>query len=230
MKLQEIIDNEYTRKIGFLCRAINFLEDVLEDAECDEIRVERNGLERYIVVLEPVKCRHDVAESIRAFRDQYDLEVLLDLGNMAFNELYEHVINYYVRTLHSVIKRYALETDKAGIEYYLGVLFNGKGFIIEGEKNKVIMPGNIPQCISAHTHPLNNPIPSKDDVKFINAILVNRGIGHIIETSGSGIAIYRAGPLSISDYEFLRRIERYGDTYQVMHYLTRMTIVKTRYI
>ncbi|MEM0247057.1 MAG: hypothetical protein QW432_05905 [Desulfurococcaceae archaeon] len=228
-KYHEVVSDEYTAGIAFLCRVINFLEDVLEDAECDDIYVNSVALNARTVVLHAVRCKYDVFESIEVFQDRYRVNVKEGIGDLPLRELYEHVIDYYKKTLHRRMKQYAWKTHISGVEYYLGVLFNGKGFLIEGEKNKVILPGT-PQCFSAHTHPLDPPVPSKNDVKAVNRILVDRGIGHVIEAVRSSLAIYRVRPLSLRDYETLKSLEKKGSFVEMIARTGDGAAIRARYI
>ncbi|MEM0100296.1 MAG: hypothetical protein QXG50_04890 [Desulfurococcaceae archaeon] len=229
LKYQNLLDNEDTRMIGFLCRVVNFLEDVLEDAECREIYVEQHRLRGKTVEFKAVECKYDVTESARLFSEVHDLRVIEGEGNISLSQLYDYIVDYYSATLHRDLKQYAFKTLESGIEYYLGVLFNGEGFLIEGEVGKVIVP-NMPQCLSAHTHPSHHPTPSLRDIKTINQLLVNRGIAHIVETVGRSLAIYRKGPISLDDYEALLNLEKKSDVLKILHETNMIKILKLRYI
>lgn len=228
-KYHEIVDNKYTKSVAFLCRVINFLEDVFEDAECEDIYVDRRALDTHVVVLDTIKCKYNASESIELFQDKYDIDVKKGAGDLPFRDLYEHVVNYYEKTLHQKMKEYARKTYTTGVEYYLGILFNGRGFLVEGEENKVILP-NTPQCFSAHTHPADLPVPSKNDIKTIIGMLVDRGIGHVIEAVNAGLVIYRAGPLSLRDYEALKHLEKMDDVAKTIAEISGKTVIRARYI
>ncbi|MEM4718010.1 MAG: hypothetical protein QXE81_04530 [Desulfurococcaceae archaeon] len=123
----------------------------------------------------------------------YDLEVIrygLNRGIVSYRSLYGMLIKYYCSTIHQGFKRFATRTDNSRIEFFLGILFNGKGFIVEGEEDHVRTPG-LPLCLSAHTHPGGVVLPSRRDLEAILKILADRGIGHVITTSRQSVALYR---------------------------------------
>lgn len=228
LKYHSLLNSEDTRMIGFLCRVVNFLEDVLEDAECREIYVERRRLSEKTVEFKAVECKYDVTESARLFSKVHDLRVIKGEGNISLSQLYDYVVDYYTATLHHELKQYAFKTIESGVEYYLGVLFNGEGFLVEGEAGKVVIP-NIPQCLSAHTHPSHYPIPSLRDIKTINKLLANRGIAHAVEATGGILIIYRKGPISLKDYEILLELETMKNVSEAIREMTNKTIVKIRF-
>jgi len=204
-KYHTVFRNEYTERLSFLCRAVNFLEDVLEDAECDDLLVSVEG--RGIAV-EPVNCRYSVLESIDVFRDQHSLEnVTLGFGVESYRALYDRVFETYLKGLHPRTLDLLARSRATGYEYYIGVLFDGRAFVLEGEKDRITLP-SISQCFSAHTHPYPNPLPSTADLKTITQMLLSRGVGHVISSFGGSLAVYRVRPLSEEDFELLREAER----------------------
>lgn len=227
-KYHEVFVDKYTEKLGFLCRAINFLEDVYEDAECSEVYVDSKALAELLLVVKGVSC-DNLEDSVERFKDRYDLRVVLGVGETPLRKLYDHVVKYYARTLRHRVRKLAYKDSETSGEYYLGVLFDGRGFILEGEENEVRVP-SIPQCFSAHTHPSSSPLPSPADLKMITRLLVDRGVGHAIESRSGGLAIYRTAPLSLEDYEALRELESVNDVTVAIHKLSEMRSVKTRVI
>ncbi len=209
IKHQRIIEDESTRKIGFLSRLVNFLEDVYEDAECADLYYTITSIEEESVIVEGVDCNYPLSESIDVFMDKYDLYAEEGIGRKHYTELYDEVVRVYKSTLHYTMKNYAARSLQKHVEYYLGILFSGKAFLVEGEGDKVIIPGGLNQCFAAHTHPSNLPIPSQADVRSITNLFLDRGIGHVIETVGPSLAIYRRAPLSIEDLEVLKTLDRY---------------------
>jgi len=205
-KYHTVFRNEYTERLGFLCRAVNFLEDVYEDAECDDLLVRVEGSEG--IELEPVNCKYSVLESIEVFRNQHGLEsVALGSGTVSYRALYDRVFETYLKGLHSLTLNLLVRSRTTGYEYYMGVLFDGRAFILEGEKDRVTLP-SMPQCFSAHTHPGITPLPSTADLKTIAQMLLSRGVGHVISSFGGNLAVYRIQPLSEEDFEVLREAER----------------------
>jgi hypothetical protein len=143
------------------------------------------------------------------FREDYGLEVGLGTENLPLRELYECLVNYYSRTLRRLMRDLAARTIATNVEYHLGVLSDGRGFIVEGEVEKSGC-AETPQCLSAHTHPAAIPRPSLKDLKAITRISLDREVCYVMETYSSGLAIYREGPLTIEDYEALKLLGRWA--------------------
>jgi len=228
-KYHEVIVNEYTRRLGFLCRVINFLEDVLEDSECTSVLVDSRRLAEGVVVVDAVECSGDVRESTGVFREKHGVRVELGPGDLSLWELYDRVVDYYSRTLRKFMKNLVAKTIETGVEYYLGVLFDGRGFVVEGYVERVAVPG-IPQCFSAHTHPADTPWPSPRDLRAISRLLLDRGVCHVIEARNAGLAIYRRGPLTIEDYEALKLLEKTSGASGFPSELLSRTSIRARYI
>lgn len=229
-KFQRAVENEATMRIGFYGRVINFLEDLLEDAECEEVYVDIVSVDEEYIVVEGSNCSYPIEESIEVFQDKYDLYAEPGSASTPLASLYREVVSTYRNTLHYDMKQFAARSMRTGLEYYLGILFNGKAFIIEGEENRVIMPGIRTQCFSAHTHPSNLPIPSRQDIHTIIELFINRGIGHVIETISTGLAIYRIRPIDIDDLEKLKIIETIKDPVRALRELSSVKSIVIEYI
>jgi hypothetical protein len=231
-KYQQIINNKDTFMIGFLSRLINFLEDIIDDSECEDVYVWFNMDDPLSdnIFVEGVNCLYNIEESINVFSHNYDLVVERGRGEYSLNDLYSIVIERYKNRLHYIMKDLAGKSIITHREYYLGILFNGKAFLIEGERDKVLVPGNIPQCFSAHTHPSQIPIPSRADLKTINKLFIDRGIGHAIETVGTSMIIYRVSPITLSDLEIIKDAEKMRNPVKALSMLTSTQHIKIMYI
>lgn len=228
-KYHAIFHDEDSEKIGFICRAINFLEDVYEDAECEEIMVSIGDLDLGRLVINPIKCHYDPRESIDVFSEQHGIEsVEIGRGDHSLWFLYDHLINVYRETLHYKMLSLSSTTKITGNEYYMGILFDGKYFIVEGEHNHIQLPG-IPQCLSAHTHPSPYPIPSPVDLKTISRLLLDRGIGHVIVGYSTSLAIYRVKPLTEDDLVFLQNL-KFENPVNVLKNMSRRESIRLKYI
>lgn len=89
----------------------------------------------------------------------------------------------------------------------MGVLFDGKGFIAEGDTGHVKLPF-LHECFSAHTHPSSQPFPSERDIKTIIKILLDGGLGHSIEASSGSLILIGSRPIKLEDLATLREIEK----------------------
>lgn len=229
-KYHKLIENSDTRAIAFYSRLINFLEDILEDAECDNIYVSipKND-NAYMVAVEGINCRYDLLESIEVFAPRYDIEASVGRGNIELSSLYHLVIEKYKGALHYMMKDLAGKSFVNRVEYYLGILFNGKAFLLEGEEDRVVLP-SIPQCFSSHTHPSRLPAPSRADLKTITRLFLDRGLGHVIETVGSSMVIYRVGPLTLDDLNVIKDAEKAGNPNEALKIIISNTSIKIAYI
>lgn len=229
-RYQELIDDIHSKRLGHACRAMVFLEDILEDAECEEVYVS-GVFDQSVLKVYGRNCRFNIEESIAVFSVEHDVEAVVEAEDdaISLSSLYHRILDYYVRTLHGRIKIYSYRTYETGVEYYLGVLFDGRGFIVEGEENRVVLPG-IPMCVSAHTHPGSNPYPSQADLRSIERILIDRGLGHAIVTPSRSLVLYRTAPITEKDHLLFKRVQGYSDTRVAVVELTSRTCLKIRVI
>ncbi len=236
LREQILIDNNNTRYIGFLSRFINFLEDVLDDAWCEDIFIDKSIYSNRPIIpntieIEPYKCSYDPLESISVFSSQWDIDeisITIGKGYYSLNELYFLIPSIYIETLHYLMKSYSSKTITSKKEYFLAILFNGKGFLVEGEVDRVRIPF-IPHCLSSHTHPSHMPIPSKRDIEMILYMMLNRGFLHVIETVGASLYIYRVKPLSENDLVKLRSIESLNNYRDVINVFKTIESVRIEY-
>jgi len=235
LKEQRIVENSNTKYIGFLSRFINFLEDVLDDAWCEDIFVDKSIYDSRPIIpgtieVEPYRCSYEPEESIRVFSGQWDIDIDITIGKgyYSLNELYFLIPSIYVETLHYLMKSYASKTIANKREYFLAILFNGKGFLVEGEVNRVRIPF-VPHCLSSHTHPSHMPVPSKGDIEMILYMMLNRGFLHVIETVGASLYIYRVRPLSEDDLVKLRSIESLNNYRDVISVFKSIESVRLEY-
>lgn len=229
-KEQFVFENNSTRVIAFYSRLVNFIEDLIDDAYCRTVYVdglEDNGSN---ITIEPVECLYDFRESIELFSNEWSIDnVVLGKGSHDYRVLYSLIKDKYLETLHYVMKNYASKTCVKRKEYFLAVTFTGKAVILEGEPDRVRIP-LFNQCFSAHTHPSVRAVPSKHDLVTIMNILLNRGIGHAIETPSETLVIYRTAPLTEEDILILRRIEKENNLENITEILRNIPRIKMSYI
>lgn len=229
-KFQQVFGNNATKKIAFLSTTINFLEDILDDAECEAVYVDSSALQYEKILVEGINCTYDLNESIEVFSEQYDLDAEpASKADLPLRSLYEMVISTYKETLHYKMKEFASKSMINKIEYYLGILFNGKAFIVEGEEEHVTIPG-FKQCFAAHTHPSVIPVPSRPDLKNIINLFLERGIGHVIETVNTAMVIYRVAPLTDEDLEALMSAVRFNDPNKYLKIFSSRDSIRLLYI
>lgn len=206
-KFHVLVDRPETRIMGFMCSVINMLEDVLEDATCEDVKVDLGALHQNILVVKGVKCKENISESVEAYGERYEIDARIGEGDVSYRRLYDTVLELYFKQLRPLIRQYLPETLESGVEYYLSVLFDGKGFIAEGDIGRVKLPF-LKECFSAHTHPSPQPVPSERDIETIIKIMLERGLGHSIEASAGSLILIRTRPIRVEDLATLREIEK----------------------
>ncbi len=72
--------------------------------------------------------------------------------------------------------------------------------------------------------------PVSRDFSAIRDLFTNGGLAHFIVTINKSIAIYRAGPLTTSDYELLINAERSSSPMEALTNLARGSRVKVCFI
>jgi len=228
---QIIIENHDAKEIAFLSRLINMIEDVIDDAECRTVYINRGIVEGHEdkVIIEPIECSYDPSESIEIFSKRWNIDnALIGKGDYDYKILYSLIPRKYMSSLHYLLRTYLAKSLSLGHEYYLAVLFDGKAVLLEGERYRIVIP-YINHCLSAHTHPTSHSIPSVNDLRTILAVLINRGLLHSIEAVNSTLLIYRKAPLTINELMILRKIERTEDPLEAFRLLKSSDRIAVEY-
>lgn len=123
------------------------------------------------------------------------------------NKITSHVL---VKSIE-MMTPYTYTTIHSGIEYLLVVLSNGKGYLIEGEENRIAVPMSR-ALFSLHTHP-DNCILSPHDVRSLSNTLMYRGIGGGVVSRDCYLIIVRSGPFTEED---LMELIRFKDALRKM--------------
>lgn len=204
MKYFEEIINKYTRKIGFLYRSILFVEDFMEDAECENIYVETLNETLFI---NPVNCVGEVSDSLTYYSRVHEIDVQISPVNGNFKELYRNIVKAYVEGLRPLVRSKLPLTMGNRLEYFMGVTPGGEGFLLEGGVENVRIPW-VNVVLSVHTHPEEHPIPSLTDLETILRSFTSRGIAHGIEAYSGGLIIYRVEPIRLEELFFLKNVKK----------------------
>ena len=204
MKYFEEIINKYTRKIGFLYRSILFVEDFMEDAECENIYVETLNETLFI---NPVNCVGEVSDSLTYYSRVHEIDVQISPVNGNFKELYRNIVKAYVEGLRPLVRSKLPLTMGNRLEYFMGVTQGGEGFLLEGGVENVRIPW-VNVVLSVHTHPEEHPIPSLTDLETILRSFTSRGIAHGIEAYSGGLIIYRVEPIRLEELFFLKNVKK----------------------
>lgn len=230
---QEFFEDNDTKSIAFYSRLINFVEDVIDDAYCTTVyvgNIDSPAPWTARVVVEPIECKYDPFESIKLFSEEWGLDnVVMGRGMVEYTRLYGLVIRKYLGSLHYKMKSYAGKTFLSKREYYLAISFYGEAVVVEGEQERIRVP-MVSQCFSAHTHPSTKAIPSIQDITTTMTIMLNRGVGHAIETVRDTLIIYRTTPLTEDDMALLRRLERMHDISRAIELLKKTSRIKVVHV
>ncbi|MCX8199257.1 MAG: hypothetical protein N3E36_04410 [Sulfolobales archaeon] len=212
MRREEVLlDNALTKRIAFIARLINFLEDLVDDAFCREIYVNEDVLlgesAPSSITIDAVGCEHDVVESARTFSREWliNSDVRRGPARVQLSSLYRCIYELYMKYLHPSMKQYSLKTYARGVEYCLALLFDGRGIIIEGERSKVVLP-YFKHFLSAHTHPSGGALPSKVDLKTMLRLFIDRGLLYSIVTPSSSMIVYRVAPLTEESLNLMNKV------------------------
>lgn len=210
-KEEVLLDNALTKRIAFIARLINFLEDLADDAFCREIYVSNDALlgenAPSSITIDAVDCEYDVFESARAFSREWSINshVIKGHAEVQLSSLYRYIYELYVKYLHPLMKQYSIKTYARGVEYCLLLFFDGKGIIIEGERDKVVLP-YFKHFLSAHTHPSGEALPSKLDLRAMFKLFMDRGLLYSIVTPGSSMIVHRIAPLTEESLDLMNKV------------------------
>ena len=204
MKYFEEIINKYTRTISFLYRSILFVEDLVEDAECENIYVETLNETLFI---NPVNCVGEMSDSLTYYSRVHEIDVQLSPVNGNFKELYKNIVKIYVEGLRPLVRSKLSPTMRSRLEYFMGVTPEGEGFLLEGNVENVRIPW-VNVVLSVHTHPEEHPLPSLTDLETIVRSFTSRGIAHGIEAYSGGLIIYRVEPIRLEELFFLKNVKK----------------------
>ncbi len=226
-----LLDNVLTERMAFIARLINFLEDLADDAFCREIYVSEDvllgGSAPSSITVDAVDCEYDVVESARAFSKEWSINSNVKKGRaeVQLSSLYKYIYELYMNYLHPLMKHYSIKTYAQGVEYCLALLFEGKGVIVEGGRNKVVLP-YFKHFLSAHTHPGGRALPSEADLRTMFRLFIDRGFLYSIVAPGSSMIVYRAAPLTEESLDLMSKLVNSG-VEAALNYMKNFKELKT---
>ncbi|QOR93974.1 hypothetical protein IMZ38_04845 [Thermosphaera chiliense] len=225
MKYIEEISNKYTRRIGLLYRSILFVEDFIEDAECENVYVEPLN---ETLLINPVNCAGEVDNSVNHYSSIYELNVRISPVNRSFKELYMDIVKLYAEGLRPVIRSKLSLTIENRLEYFMGVTPKGVGFLLEGDVEKVRIPW-VNTVLTVHTHPEEHPFPSLTDLETMVGSFTSRGIAHGIEAYTAGLIIYRVKPITLEELLFIKNIKK-KNPFSYLNELGKVDSIRIAYL
>jgi len=226
------ITSTWSLKLAFYNHLINGLESIIAEYGCSDVGV--TLLDTELPSLEFVVCYSNCDE---VPHEGFELNNILEYGlakeytfrycreGLHLNDLYSKALDLYLSNVLSYLHPYSIRTAIEGIEYMLLVLKNGRAVLIEGEKDKVIVP-SIKLVASAHTHP-KNCIPSPHDLRSIINILLEGGLGASVVSPNCTLTIFRNGPFTEDDLiaitTFMRKLRK-STANDIASFLTKNTL------
>ncbi|MCD6428407.1 MAG: hypothetical protein J7L12_02180 [Desulfurococcales archaeon] len=201
------VTSTWSLKLALYNHLINGLESVIAEYECTDVSVvlpesyESQKLSELIVCY--TGCSEAPYEGFELdnivryeLADRYEFKQCYE--GLRLSELYSQALDLYLRNVPSYLRSYSIRTALEGIEYMLVVLQNGRAVLLEGERNKIVIP-SVKTVASAHTHP-KNCIPSPHDIRSLTNILLDGGLGASIISPNCILTIFRNGPFTEDDY------------------------------
>ncbi len=189
-----------TKKIALLTLVINALESFAGGFGCKDLRysIRESGVRIcYSACEEEVDEGYELDDAVNyGLIKEYSIRKCNE-GNK-HRKIYEEASNLFIKAVTSYLSTYVARTQAIGIEYMFLVLRNGRGFILEGEKNRVVIPG-IKSVASAHTHP-EWCLPSPHDVRSWINLLLEGGFGAGIVSPKCRFFLVKTGPFTEEDY------------------------------
>lgn len=201
------VTSTWSLKLALYNHLINGLESVIAEYECSDISIVLPWTHGSQELSELIVCYSKCSEvpyegfelnNIVKYKlaDRYEFRQCYE--GLHLDELYSQALDLYLRNVPSYLRSYSIRTALEGIEYMLVVLQNGRAVLLEGERNKVVIP-SVKTVASAHTHP-KNCIPSPHDIRSLANILLDGGLGASIVSPDCILTIFRSGPFTEDDY------------------------------
>ncbi|MCD6324370.1 MAG: hypothetical protein J7L55_04600 [Desulfurococcales archaeon] len=199
------VTSERTRRLALLTLVIDALESFAGGFGCRGLRYSIIGGEVKICYSEcdeEVDQGYELEDAVNAgLIESYSIERCSE--GAKFSKIYEEAADLLIKVSTSYLSSYVVRTQLTGTEYMFIVLRDGRAILLEGERNKVIVP-RIKYIASAHTHP-EWCIPSPHDVRsWINQFL-DGGLGAGIVAPKCRFFIIKSGPFTEDDYVEISR-------------------------
>jgi len=203
------VTSSRTKEIALLNLVINGAESVIAEYGCEFIGVELPETPGGKLIVYYSNCEELPDEGFELDQAlKYGLireyEFTLGKNGKKLRELYKRVRELIIKEVTSTLAPYALKCALTKVEYMLVILQNGSAALLEGERDKVVIP-NIKASLSAHTHP-KGCIPSPHDLKSLINLLFEGGLGSAIISTECGLLIVRDGLFTEDDLLALSKL------------------------
>jgi hypothetical protein len=200
------IDEGWTHLIATFYYVEGALYELIEDFECVNPKVRVRGEPAAPSVEYCCVKIGEKPEELMSLEEGVENEVIASyeygddacsVGEDPYTLLNEKIVKEVLSRSIGLLTPYTYITNQTGVEYLLAVLNNGKGYLIEGEENKITVPMGR-TLFSLHTHP-NNCLPSPHDVRSLSNTLMYRGIGGGVISRDCYLVLVRSGPFTEED-------------------------------
>jgi len=203
------VTSSRTKEIALLNLVINGIESVIAEYGCEFIGVELPEAPGGELIVYYSDCEELPEEGFELDQAvEYGLireyEFTPGKDGKKLQELYRRVRELIVKEVTSTLAPYTLKCALTEVEYMLVILQNGSAALLEGERDRVVIP-NVKASLSAHTHP-RGCTPSPHDLKSLINLLFEGGLGSAIISTECGLLIVRDGPFTEDDLLALSRL------------------------
>ncbi len=203
------VTSSRTREIALLNLVINGAESIIAEYGCTSVGVELPESPGGELIMYCSNCEEFPKEGFELDQAvEYglieDYEFVLGKGGRGLRELYRRARELAVKEVTSTLAPYALKCALTEVEYMLVILQNGSAALLEGERDRVVIP-NIKASLSAHTHP-RGCTPSPHDLKSLINLLFEGGLGSAVISTECGLLIVRNGPFTEDDLLALSKL------------------------
>ncbi len=203
------VTSSRTREIALLNLVINGVESIIAEYGCESVGVELPEASGGKLMVYCSSCEEFPEEGFELDQVvEYGLvkeyEFVPGRGGRGLRELYRRVRELIAKEVTSTLAPYALKCALTEVEYMLVILQNGSAALLEGERDRVVIP-NIKASLSAHTHP-RGCTPSPHDLKSLINLLFEGGLGSAIISTECGLLVVRDGPFTEDDLLALSKL------------------------
>jgi len=203
------VTSSRTKEIALLNLVINGVESIIAEYGCGFVGIELPESPGGRLRIYYNKCEELPEEGFELDQAvEYGLieeyEFTPGIRGRDPRELYRRARELIVKEVTSTLTPYALKCALTEVEFMLVILQNGLAALLEGERDRVVIP-NVKASLSAHTHP-RGCTPSPHDLKSLINLLFEGGLGSAIISTECGLLLVRDGPFTEDDLLALSKL------------------------
>jgi len=212
LKFHKLYTDDWSRRLTRLANIVLYIEDLLEEVDGEGVFIYESELYDPLVFDEitlniKIKTNNRVELSPpEELKVSIEPVEYIDYNNMHI--LYDVAVRWFLNYAYNELGKYIIQTDKAGIEYYLAILEDGHVFLAEGEKYHIRIPF-IKTYYLAHIHPTPHLMFSHHDIDVVIDTFTYGGLASVVLTRTGCTCIYRRGYFTDEDYYRLINLRKY---------------------